>query len=866
MTLYRSAHNLASNLWWTWNQETFQLFSAINKKVWDKTHNPVIVLKETSDSVWANLESNTDLVQLSLKLEGELEKYLSRTDTWFKSKYSEKNQELIAYFSAEYGIHESLPIYSGGLGVLSGDHTKSASDLGIPMVFIGLFYKDGYFIQQIDKDGHQVDVYHETPPENLPLKSTEDSQGNKIFVELDFPGRKVKAQVWTAQIGMNPLYLLDTNIPENSEEDRKITARLYGGNREMRISQEIVLGFGGIKLLKQLNLDPTCFHMNEGHSGFFQIERIRETMKNTGLNFEEAKVLCSSNCVFTTHTPVPAGNEAFALDLMHKYFYSQIKELDISWHRFINLGLIDHSFDYKEFSLTIFALNTSRFHNGVSELHGKIAKKMWRNQWKDVPESENPISHITNGIHVPTWMSLHMKELLNEELGPNWPKELSHQDFWKKAESISPEKFNKMKSSFKESMIELVRTRLKEQLLRNGENQSAIDEVDNFLRPEILTIGFARRFATYKRATLIFKDEKKLAEIINSSDRPVQFIFAGKAHPQDIPGQEFIEEIYKISRKEEFKGKVIILENYDMNISRHLVAGCDIWLNNPRRPMEASGTSGQKVPINGGLNFSVLDGWWREGHNGENGWAIGKEIDYPSNEVQDFEDAYDFYQTLTETILPLYYEGEKNPLGGSYNWIKKCLVSLSSNIARYSTFRMVQDYTQKFYLPSSTYSNSFEKDNFKKVHEYIDTRRFLLRNWDTMVLSNLHFVEGKVIEVHSEYEKSLNSPSHHVDFTIDETLPGRVFETAQAKISLELYLGDIKPEDIILEATITEKNKPESFEKIPFEKTSSNSQTSFSYALNYKSENGRPKRLRIRVRPSYSHLSSDFEFGLVKWL
>lgn len=854
-------NKIALNLWWTWNQETFALFRKVNKETWDKTHNPILTIKMATEDQIASCSKDNDFEKDLFTIEEKLNIYTRRNDTWYQQTYKDAdNKNLVAYFSAEYGIHESLPIYSGGLGVLSGDHTKSASDLGIPMVFIGLFYKDGYFIQQINNEGKQVDVYNEHNPEDLPIELVLDKNGSPLMIEVDLAERKTAARVWKAQVGINPLYLLDTNVDQNITEDRAITARLYGGDREMRISQEIVLGIGGIKLLEALKLTPNAYHMNEGHSGFFQIERIRNTMKEKSINFEEAKIFCASNCLFTTHTPVPAGNETFSLPVMHKYFHATIKELDISWHRFIDLGLINHSLDHKEFSLTIFALNLSRFHNGVSELHGKIAEKMWKEQWPEVPVSENPIDYITNGIHVPTWMSLDMKNMMSEHLGADWQKELANTPFWEKILNLPHNLFKQTRNNFKTKMITLVRERLKDQLKRNGESQAAIDEVDGFLTNNAITIGFARRFATYKRATLIFQDKERLAKIVNDEKNPIQFIFAGKAHPQDIPGQKFIAEIYQLSRTKEFKGKIIILENYDMNISRHLVAGSDIWLNNPRRPMEASGTSGQKVPINGGINFSVLDGWWREGYNGENGWSIGEEKDYATEDIQDYEDANDFYNTLEQTILPLYYaQGES---GLSDAWIDKSLVSLSSNIARYSTYRMVQDYMTKFYSQAITYGKFFQENS--AIENYLVQRRFLKRNWETLTVTDVHF-DKSVYPVDSNFKLADSSPSHHVDFKLDDTLAGKVLETSETTINFNLYTGDINALDLKIELVVTNP-KDESMELHEIPPTGKTNQNLTPYQFSFKSTDGKPRRIRVRILPNTKDTVSKFEYGLISWL
>lgn len=863
LTTEKKLNDLAYNYWWSWNQDVWNLFSSLNKTLWAETRNPVIVLKKTEKL--DQLLTNEDLKKTIDTLHARLSTYLNRKnigDTWFAKTFP-STKGPIAYFSAEYGIHEALPIYSGGLGVLSGDHVKSASDLGIPMVFVGLFYSNGYFTQRINEEGKQLDLYGKFSPDNLSLTQVTKKDGTPLVFDLELADKSIKVQAFKAVVGISELFLLDSNHPDNSEQDRLLTAKLYGGDREMRISQEIILGIGGIKLLKALEIEPSAFHMNEGHSGFFQLERIKNTMQEKKLNFEEAKVVCAANCLFTTHTPVPAGNEAFSLPLMHKHFYKMIKGFNISWRRFVELGLVPEKSDYKFFSLTVFAINVARFYNGVSELHGKIAQKMWRESWPNIPEVENPMSHITNGVHVQTWMALDVKNLLTQTVGSKWEDELANHEFWKKAGDISNSKIRDTKIALKSKMIDVVRTQLKKQLTDNKESQKEIDAVDSYLDDKTLIIGFARRFATYKRATLIFKDLKRLETLVNNPDRPVAFVFSGKAHPQDIPGQKYIEDIYKFSRMPEFKGKIIMLENYDMNISRHLVSGSDVWLNNPRRPMEASGTSGQKVPINFGLNFSVLDGWWREAFDGNNGWAIGEEKDFTNDEIQDYEDSLDFYKTLEQTILPLYYADKAlGEHGSSAAWIEKTKVSFITNISRYSTHRMVQDYMTKFYAPAISYGEKFAK-NPDLIKTYIDNRRYLKMNWKTLYFSYLHF-DGNHVEVPSQFEKSFLSPLHHVEYPAEFTFPGRVFESSEAHIHLGVYLGDINPTTMAIEAVVCDsKNNEIGHERFTLKGPPEDGVGHFE--LKFKAADSNSKKLRFRVYGHDEFLAHPFEYGHMMW-
>lgn len=853
---------IVMNLWWSWHQEAWDIFEKFNPKEWAEHRNPIKTIESASNETVEMLAQDQEyLANLANTLE-KLNYYMGRTDRWYPNTYPEKKDSALAYFSAEYGMHESLKIYSGGLGVLSGDHVKSASDLGLPLNFVGLFYHQGYFQQQINEYGEQVDCYVDQDANQLPLEEV-TIDGKKLRVSVTLEEREVLIRVWKVQVGLSKLFLMDANLEENSYEDRQITARLYGGDRETRICQEIILGMGGNRALRAMGILPEMYHMNEGHSAFFQLERIANTMKEKGIDFDQAKVICQSNCLFTTHTPVPAGNEAFDLNLMERYFKTYVEDsFNISWGQFLQLGVIDDSSSHKYFSLTVMAIHLASFYNGVSELHGQIAQKMWKGLWPNVPESENPISSITNGIHVKTWCSPEMKELFVESLGKDWEANLSNPNYWEKSLNIDNQKIRSVRHILKSKMITMARQQLKDQLKRNGEPSKTIEEVDSFLDVNRLTIGFARRFATYKRATLIFKDSARLDRIINHPTRPVQFVFAGKAHPADKPGQEFIKQIYNYSREERFKGKIIFLENYNMHISRHMVAGVDVWLNNPRRPMEASGTSGQKVPINAGLNFSVLDGWWREGHNGENGWTIGNEDDYPDEEAQDQDDANNFYETLENVISPLFYEGEVSE--ESDHWIEKSKVSLATNIARYSTYRMVQDYASKFYTHALDFYNFIKEDenriSFSKQSE------IFVASWPSITFNTIQLdYEKGVNEVVSRFNEFKDVPSHHTEIPYDYTMPGRVFCGKHHTIETAVYLAGLNPNDVICEAILT---TPDSNERqiIELENTKQLETGTFLFK-NYNEETmSETKNLRIRIVPKKLPHISKFELGLASWL
>lgn len=850
---------ISMNYWWSFNQEAWELFSMVEPSIWQKTRNPVLTIQKSTqlNQLLSDSEFSKKVNEVFTKWNQYMEDHQG-SKSWFQKNFNIKGP--IAYFCAEYGIHESLPIYSGGLGVLSGDHTKSASDLGIPMVFVGLFYKNGYFVQKISDSGAQLDEYPLFLPNELSVTPVLSLSGMPLELELPLGDSQIKLRAFKADIGINSLYLLDSNVEGNSDKHKELTARLYGGDREMRISQEIILGQAGIQLLEQLQIEPSAYHMNEGHSGFFQIERIKNAMKNSKLSFKEALLLCSSNCVFTTHTPVPAGNESFSLPLMHQYFFETVKKLGIEWNEFIQLGLVAEKSDYKYFSMTVFAINVSRFYNGVSELHGKLSKKMWRNQWPQVPEVENPISHITNGIHVPTWMAQEVKNLIEKNLSPHWIDQQADTELWKKAKQIPNSEIKAVKTQLKEKLISFVKTHLKQQLKNQGANQNEINEVEQYLNKDALIIGFARRFATYKRATLIFKDLARLEKIVNNTEKPVFFIFAGKAHPQDLAGQKFIQDIVQFSKHPGLKGKILFLENYDMNISRHLISGCDVWLNNPRRPMEASGTSGQKVPINFGINFSVLDGWWRESFNGENGWSIGEEKDYQSEEAQDLEDSNNFYQTLEETILNLYYQDHSRTCSDA--WIEKTKISFVTQTAEYSTHRMVQNYMSQFYAPAIQYGEKF-KQNPQLLKSYLEIDEALKNEWSAVYFPYIHF-DSSYKEETNDFQKYFDLPGHFVEYPIEKQFAGRIFVTTQSMIHLGVYLGNIQQDWVQLEAVVFDKDSSH-YKIINFYSKGNKENGVAHYGLDFKSWDQDTKYLRFRLKGTAAFLQNHFELGKLIW-
>lgn len=682
---------VAYNLHWSWNKDAVELFNEINPDFWAWSgHNPVKLLNEINQNYLDYIIEKKNLGSRVLSLYSEYKSYL-KGKTYFEDKYFKTDEPIIAYFSAEYGLTECLKTYSGGLGVLSGDHLKSASDLGLPLVGIGLAYNYGFFTQMINPDGWQTENYQLNEFPNLPIELLRDDNYIPVKVSVNFPGRTIWMQVWLAQVGRVKLLLLDTSISENSVEDRRITDILYGGDNEKRICQEIVLGIGGIRLLEKLGYDIKAYHLNEGHSAFLCFERIKNYMKRNNVSYAEAKIKCFNSNIFTTHTPVPAGIDIFTKELFSKYFKSYAeKEIGVSLDALFLEGDLNVSdANNNQFNMAYLAINNSNFINGVSKLHGEVSRKMWM-----LSDSRSQIDYITNGVHTPSYISNVTNNLFCKYFTDNWSYD---EDIWKRIDEVSDEEIWALRLLNKYKLISFCRERIKEKWITLGADKVKLKEADSILSTDVLTIGFARRFATYKRGTLIFRDLDRLKRIVKNTSMPVQFIFSGKAHPKDEGGKNLISEIISYTRDPDLKNKIIFLENYDINVARHLVEGCDIWLNNPRRPQEASGTSGMKVIANGGLNFSILDGWWDEGYSPENGWKIDSLLSESiSLEERDLFEANSLYDTLEKEIIPLYYH--RNGKGLPAEWIKKIKSSIKNLAGYFSTNRMVREYCEKFYM------------------------------------------------------------------------------------------------------------------------------------------------------------------------
>ncbi len=695
-TLVSALHEVAHNLWWTWNQKAQFIFKELATQTWeDSNHNAVAVLNAVTQSeLQARMRESVFGKRVQEMLQG-FHDYMHREKTWGSVNMTEFKDHPIAYFSPEFALHECLPIYSGGLGILAGDHIKSASDLGIPMVGIGLFYRQGYFHQTLAMDGMQHEGYDNNEPSNLPLQLLSDKSGKPIVTFVEIGHSIVKIYTWKLNLGRITLYLLDSNHPDNEEHYRELTARTYGGDITTRICQEIVMGIGGVRLLKTIGIEPAVYHMNEGHSAFLALELAREKLLE-GKSLDEAFAWVKDHCVFSTHTPVPAGHDRFSKDLMLFTLSNYSAVIGISIDKIMELGRV-HAQDEKEtFCMTVLALKMSRAANAVSALHKDVTHKMWQSLYPDKPVDQVPITHITNGVHILGWMNYPTRKFWQKFLGDDWEYHIMQGDFWGKVSDpnfIPDEEIWALRYNLRRLLIEFTRMRLREQQRRAGSDGMHL--FDSFLSPDVLTIGFSRRFATYKRASLIFSNLEKSMAMFNDPDRPIQIIFAGKAHPKDDYGKTLIKRIVELSKHPQLFGKVAFIENYDINVARYLISGCDVWLNNPRRPLEASGTSGQKIGIHGGLNLSILDGWWREGYDGTNGFAIGKD-ENPDNEAeQDRIDEENLYRALQSEVIPVFYNRDENDIPRL--WIQKIRRAMQTLIPQFNTDRMVAEYALKMY-------------------------------------------------------------------------------------------------------------------------------------------------------------------------
>ena len=699
-TLYDKCLALASNLWWSWHPEVTNLFRDLDPIRWRQLdHNPIALLKEFTPE---RLETRAAELVLYSRINHafrRLKEYLAETPLWGRTHVGVLGSKPVAYFSLEFGLHESVPIYSGGLGVLSGDHVKSASGLGVPLVALGLYYDQGYFKQQLDENGWQHEEYVDTKVENLPLEPAVGPDGKPISIEICTRVGCMLVKVRLLRVGRVNLYLLDCDVDSNRSEDRELTSRLYGGDNRTRIRQELVAGVGGVRALEALGITPGVFHLNEGHSAFATLEATRKLMKDDGLSFDDALREVAQRTVFTTHTPVPAGHDRFDAGLIEEHLGPLRDDLGISSEQLMGLGRVEPKNENEPFCMTVLGLKLSRRANAVSNLHGHVTRRMWAHLWPWRVEEEIPIGHITNGVHTFTWLAWQMQTLYERHFPADWNSRIGEPEIWQAIHDVDPGELWETHHTLKNLLLAFVRRRLSRQCRRRGEPDEVVEAARNMFDPNILTIGFARRFATYKRADLILRDPDRLDSIVNHPERPVQFIFAGKAHPADQPGKELIRTMSNLRRDPRFAPRITFVEDYDINVCRHLIQGVDVWLNNPRRPLEASGTSGEKAVLNGGLNLSILDGWWAEAYDGTNGFAIGTGTSHVRDDVTDPRDAAYLYDTLENEVAPLYYDRDVDGL--PRQWVKRMMNSISSLAWRFSAHRMVADYVLRAYLPAA---------------------------------------------------------------------------------------------------------------------------------------------------------------------
>src|SRR3954453_12048149 len=827
---------LSFNLWWTWEPAARRLFRELDRELWEQTnHNPVRMLQLSRQSRLEELAQDKNFLQELKQVCDDCKKYLARKDTYGKAGEGAALQKPVAYFSAEFGFHESIPNYSGGLGILAGDHCKSASDLDLNFVAMGLLYRHGYFRQQIDKDGIQAAINLNQNFYHLPIREARRGEV-KLLISVSILDREVFARVWELRVGRVNVYLLDTDIPENNPEDRRITAELYGGDLEMRMRQEIVLGIGGVKALTALGIRPDVFHMNEGHSAFLALERIRLNVIEKKLDFYSALQVVAGANVFTTHTPVPAGNDSFSRDMMQKYFGKFAKELNIPFDELFSFGHTRLNPD-EPFSMTILALRLSRHGNGVSKLHGEVSRSLWKDVWSGVPIHEVPITSITNGVHTKTWMAPEFAALYRKHLG-DWEEHLAEPDFWRRVIDIPDAQLWETHQQLKRRLIDFVRERERQRRERLGESPESIRRVNRILDPEILTIGFARRFATYKRGTLLFSDKERLKRLLNDTTRPVQFIFAGKAHPRDEAGKALIQEVYKFSREADFRGRIVFVEDYDTYIARRLVQGVDLWLNNPLRPLEASGTSGMKAPPNGGLNLSVLDGWWCESYNGNNGWAIGSDINNGTVEFQSEIDAASLYQLLENQIIPLYYAKPdgKLPLA----WLQLMRESIRSVTPNFNTHRMVKEYTERLYIPAAQAHRRLVDNNCAAAGDLSRWKAQMRKQWPEVRIEDVQ-----------------------VGNTDRQSIP--VGDALHVRAAV--HLGPVDPQHVRVEAYHGEANNGsiKNPSVTTLSQVNQNGDGTYLYGGSVPANESGAYGFSIRVVPTHPHLQQNHELRLITW-
>ncbi len=829
---------LANNLLYSWDRQVRGLFFRLDRELWDNTgHNPKLFLRRIDQRQLEEAADDPVYMQDYAKVLSTYDSYLKSKSDKMVRRYLNSKTDLISYSCAEFGLHESVPIYSGGLGILAGDHCKAASDLGLPFVAVGMLYRLGYFSQQIDSHGNQLANYTQSLFQDLPIQLAYSGDGVPIRVNIEVPGRSICLQVWRARVGHNNLYLLDSDLQENKEEDRRITYQLYGGDSTNRLLQEMVLGIGGVRAKRALGLEPNVWHINEGHAAFQVLERCRELVA-TGLDFSAALEAVAANTCFTTHTPVPAGHDIFDHRLIEFYFSEYINELGIPMSEFLGLGA--SPVNQQGFNMTALALRGSRFHNGVSRIHGQVASDMERYIWPEIEPEENPVRYVTNGVHVPTFLANEWVNMFDMQFGGGWRTELRNPSYWSKIRDIPYHSFWSVRQSLKAKMLETVYERCVAQHRRNGISESQIRRLTRYIKPrktDILTIGFARRFATYKRATLVFSDRARLSRLLNNPNKPMVLIFAGKAHPSDHPGQEFIRQIHHYAQDPEFEGRIILLEGYDMALARKLVTGVEVWLNNPAYPLEASGTSGQKAGINGVLNLSVLDGWWDEGYNGNNGWSITPHGPQFSPDFRDKEESNELLDVLENEVVPLYYERDGHGL--SVDWIEKSKNAMETLIPAFNAQRMVMDYVQGFYAPAIMHGKELQENAYEAAIQLAQWKQKVRGCWPNVKADRL-----------------------------DQPLQ-RIYRDDAFEVRVSVDLAGLEPTDIIVDCMVGAVNNDKLFDRhslfqLEFDTLEQDGRA--TYALSVALAETGLQCYKLRVYPYHKLLGQRFELGAMLWL
>ncbi len=822
--------DLSRNLWWVWNNEARDLFQYIDAKTWEACdHNPILMLEQVSYQRFRELQSDAAFTGMMDATYAKFQDYLREREHLPAPQ--------VAYFSMEYGLHDSLKIFSGGLGVLAGDYLKEASDSRVNLVGVGLLYRYGYFRQNLNMHGDQIAQYIPEHFSKIPVLPAYDGQGSWIRLELEYPGRIVTAKVWVASVGAVKLYLLDTDDDINAEFDRNITHNLYGGDNENRLKQEILLGIGGILLLRKLGLSPDIYHCNEGHAALIGIQRIADLMKDKGLTYAEAKEMVRASTLFTTHTPVPAGHDSFHQDLFRAYLGSYPEKLDLSWDEFVCLGKAAPQEDH--FNMSYLACQLSHGINGVSMLHGQVSKRILKNLYAGYLEEEIEVGYVTNGVHYSTWTAKEWKEIHNEYFGSDFASHLLETERWEKIYAVPDQRIWRIRQDSREKLVNYILQRFSDTWIQRNENPKFITELSDILDPKALTLGFARRFATYKRAHLLFRDMERLSRIVNNPDRPVQIIFAGKAHPADKMGQDLIKNIVEISKLPQFKGKILFVQNYDMNLAKMLLQGVDVWLNTPTRPLEASGTSGEKGVMNGTLHFSVLDGWWVEGYRKDAGWALPQERAY---DVQDFQDELDagiIYNTLEDEIVPAFYD--RNAAGVPLKWVQFIKNTIARVAPHYTTRRMIRDYQEKFYLPQYTRTLRLAENDFRLARELAAWKFWVSSIWDDIEIREVQIAHGITNLMH-----------------IGQDYPARVVVDLKGLSCQEVGLE--------LVVTINGNNQPlKLVEKMEF-KVESCIDGIATFTLDVHLQKAGTYSYGLRLFPKNENLAHRQDFRYVKWL